>query len=131
MLKSLPLIATLRITIGGDILESKTQIKEGEEMKEHIIPESSPLDQGRFRVSDPIHTYPPPPPLLYPPPPLQTTEAMRTYNIPVSSKKDATLLIPGSITIDEYGFIQEWIEKMKNAIVEHEADDTASFQMIG
>ena len=103
ILKSLPLIATLRITIGGDILERETEIKEGEEMPEHKIPESSP----------------------------QISDTMRTYNIPVSSKKDATLLIPGSITIDEYGFIQEWLEKMKNAIVEHEADDTASFQIIG
>ena len=100
-------------------------------MKEHIIPESSPLDQRRFRVSDPIHTYPPPPLPHTKPPPLQTTDTMRTYNIPVSSKKDATLLIPGSITIDEYGFIQEWLEKMKNAIVEHEADDRSSFQIIG
>ena len=90
----------------------QTPIKEGEEMPEHEIPESSP-QSAVFGLISPT-TKPPSP---------QISDAMRTYNIPVSSRKDATLLIPGSITIDEYGFIQEWLEKMKNAIVEHEADD--------
>ena len=103
----------------GDILESETEVNEGEEMPEHEIPESSPQNQP--------HQKPPSP---------QISDAMRTYNIPVSSTKDATLLIQGSITVDEYGFIQEWLKIMKNAIVEHEnvgkrvkdneADDTAN-----